>query len=910
MLLPSYYTWQSNKTVTVIVKHIKPPIFFFGSLILVFGLQGCKSLEGTKIAQIYHNITAKYNGYFNAREIMRDMVETNNDQFPDDYNEILPIYRFPPKEMAKGNASKSDKIVEKCTRVIQKHEPSKWTDDCYLLMGKAYFYKGDYISAKQRFRYVKNKYKGNNEAYRASLWIVRTYLKQDDVNQARAMVTSIKSNDDFPEVEELKKMLNLTEASVAIQSNQFTTAAKKIKEAQPKINNRDLRTRLHFILGQLYQEQKNYSKAIFEYNKVLSNRPVYETAFHAKINKASCFQEKGGRDISKVREDLKRMLKDDKNVDYKSRIYYELAQLAKKNNNKEAFINYLNKALEAKQATPEQKATAYQHLAQYHFKKGNYDKAKTYFDNTFSLITPEYDGYEQLKNKKAVLDDLVSNKKTLTHQDSLQAMRTWDKKQFRSQFKKIIKAEKQKAKRKKQQQKQQQQLEQLKRNQQQRLAQNKQQDLMSNQNSGTWYFYNESAKSKGEPAFQRQWGDRPLRDNWRTETEKSSNFEGEEQKEQPKKKEKPTQAKKGKESLNERYKAIPENYKQLPDQEKQFYAKIPFDSTKLATSNKAMKKALFNTGLIYYQDLQDINKSRKYFNKLNNKYPGSRYEPKAYYYLYKLNIEQGEKAKAEKYKRKLATKYPKSKYTTLIQNPEKLRQKAQKDNPELEKYYKNTYQYYQNSNCKKVRVRKNKADSIFEANYLKHKFQYLKILCEGKNQDTKKTFKQKLKQFIEANPNKKQTINHAQNVYNFLVTNKEKKVASKSENKDFPFNQKAEKPHLYFIVVSLKDYNTQKIKQRFSDYNNEYYKFLNLNISALMYGETKRMILIRDFKNKTQALNYLESVANDDDFIKKLGINAPNHFVANIDNYKRVIKNNKLPLYEEFFKQEYMKANR
>ncbi len=681
------------------MKQIKPAVFFFALLILILGLKGCKSLEGTKIAQIYHNITAKYNGYFNARELMREMVKTNNEQFPDDYNEILPIYRYPPKEMAKGNASKSDKIVEKCTRVIQKHESSKWTDNCYLLMGKAIFYKGDYVSAKQRFRYVKSKYKGSNEAYKASIWVVRTHLKQDDVNQARALITNIKSDKNFPENEELNKALNLTEASVAIQSNQYNTASKKIKETLPKVSNKDFKTRLHFILGQLYQEEKNFSKAIFEYNKVLSNRPVYETAFHAKINKASCYLKKGGRNISKLQEDLKRMLKDDKNVDYKSRIYYELAQLAKKNNNREAFINYLNKALKAKKATSEQKATAYQNLAQYHFKKDNYDRAKAYFDSTFALITPENENYEQLKNKKAVLDDLVSHKKTLKLQDSLQAMRSWDKGQFRAQFKKIVRKEKEKKKKKKQQQRNQRQLKQLKRKQQRNLNQNQQQDLMGNQNSGTWYFYNESAKSKGKPAFKRQWGNRPLRDNWRTETDKVRRNEEEPDKEEPDKEDKLAQTKKGKKPLNKRYNVIPENFNKLPDREKQFYAKIPFDSNKLTSSQKAIKRALFNTGVIYYQDLQDIDKARNYLNKLNENYPGSKYEPKAYYYLYKLNKDEGKKTNAEKYKRKLATKYPKSKYATLIQNPEQLRQQAQKSNPKLEKFYKNTYQYYQEGNC-------------------------------------------------------------------------------------------------------------------------------------------------------------------------------------------------------------------
>ena len=870
--------------------------------------------RGTKIAKIYHDITAKYNGYFNAREIKRDMVEANRNQYQDDYTKVLPINRFPDDQMAKSNSSKSDKIIEKVTRVIQKHKPSKWTDDCYLLMGKAYFYKGEYISAIERFRYVNSKFEGKIPAYEALIWITYSYLQQGDVSQARALMTDIKTEENFPE--SLQKELKLAEAEVAIAREKYETAYEKLKAAIPEVSDRDQETRYLFILGQLAQERGNYAKGIVQYNKVLSKRPPYETDFHAKINKASCFQQKGSRNLEKIQADLKEMLKDEKNVDYKSRIYYELAQLAKRNNNQQQFIQYLKKALSAKKATKKQKANAYQNLAQYYFKNGQYGKSKAYFDSTFDIITKDHENYEVLSSKKDVLDELIKYKRSFRTQDSLQKMAKWNKNQFKNQFQQVLKREKEKKKSQAQQARRKKRMERLKRSQQQQLQRGQEISQAGNQrrNNNQWYFYNQRAKEQGQPAFQRKWGKRPLQDNWRIKTEKASDFE--ESKEEGTDKPAKTQAedqqakKNPFEAFANQQEVIPDNFEKLPQTEKVFYSQIPFDSAKMAASDAELQKALYNTGVIYYKDLKDLDRAARHLHKLQEEHPGNPYEPKAYYYLYKIYQDKDNLEKANKFKQKLLNQYPNNQYATLIKNPEKLRASANKNNPELESYYDKTHQYYKNGQCRKVRSRMESADSSFEDNYLQTKFEYLTILCEGKHEDTRKTFKKKLKKFIEENKEKQPVIGHAQNVYNYLVTHDGSKQKTRQQKQDFPFDENASERHLYFIAVPIDNNDTEKIKLAYSQYNNEYYKFLNLSISTLMYQRDKRIIVVRDFENKGQGLDYLKSVKNDEAFKKQLGLESINHFVASVNNYKKVIKNKQLPLYEQFFNQEYLKVER
>ena len=44
---------------------------------------------------------------------------------------------------------------------IKGKEYCKWIDDNYLMVGKSYFYKGEFVEAIKTFSYIKNEYEKN-----------------------------------------------------------------------------------------------------------------------------------------------------------------------------------------------------------------------------------------------------------------------------------------------------------------------------------------------------------------------------------------------------------------------------------------------------------------------------------------------------------------------------------------------------------------------------------------------------------------------------------------------------------------------------------------------------------------------------------------------------------------------------
>jgi hypothetical protein len=110
------------------------------------------------LGRVYHNTTAHYNGYYYARQ---KMIEYENQVLAsrkEDYSKLLPIYLIGnPEDAAAG--SDMDSLIKRLTIVAKLHPKSKWTDDAYYNIGKAYYYKKDYEASLSTFQFVSSEFK-------------------------------------------------------------------------------------------------------------------------------------------------------------------------------------------------------------------------------------------------------------------------------------------------------------------------------------------------------------------------------------------------------------------------------------------------------------------------------------------------------------------------------------------------------------------------------------------------------------------------------------------------------------------------------------------------------------------------------------------------------------------------------
>ncbi|MFZ9658575.1 MAG: hypothetical protein ACO29Z_07835, partial [Crocinitomicaceae bacterium] len=114
---------------------------FLTSMLLLLSW-ACSTENNTPLNRFYHQTTAKYNGHFNAKELMRVSLKTYHDSRKEDFYTILPIFPVPSEKDVKGMLPAIDTAVMKCSKVILNHsmptaenmfyksvEYNKWIDE-------------------------------------------------------------------------------------------------------------------------------------------------------------------------------------------------------------------------------------------------------------------------------------------------------------------------------------------------------------------------------------------------------------------------------------------------------------------------------------------------------------------------------------------------------------------------------------------------------------------------------------------------------------------------------------------------------------------------------------------------------------------------------------------------------------
>lgn len=166
-----------------------------GIILLIFSISACtvnkKKGEMSGAKRFYHNLTAKYNGYFNANELIIKSENTLKSQVPNDYSAILPVFPYMEAPNASAVFADCDLVIEKLSRVVALHGESYWVDDSYLLVGKSQFLKQDYESAEQSLLYLQQEFENGSQrasakmtrAQKAKLREVKQKERQQEVKE-------------------------------------------------------------------------------------------------------------------------------------------------------------------------------------------------------------------------------------------------------------------------------------------------------------------------------------------------------------------------------------------------------------------------------------------------------------------------------------------------------------------------------------------------------------------------------------------------------------------------------------------------------------------------------------------------------------------------------------------------------
>ena len=888
-----------------IFQYIPRLRLLIGLLIAGLLICSCSTRKNTFPNRAYHTTTSHFNINFNGKEALKRGETELAEKVKDNYTMLLPIFPHPTKEEAMASASSFDKAIEKASKSIYKHsmlikgkEYVKTIDDAYLMMGKAYFYKQDYVQASRVFSYIINTHKGHSCWEEAMVWAARSAMEQKYYSRAEDMLINAE-----PLVKEKKsKKLNALFAATAAQyqltapNGETQTAIDHINDVLTNRASRQFKTRMYFILGQIYESLEQLPEAQSNFAKVIKRTPAYDMEFSARMHLATNYDGTLASRVLIMRE-LKKMLDEEKNEPYRDQIYYAMSEIARIDGNEKEQIKNLAQSVASFSDNHFQRTQSSLKLADIYFDNEQYVEAQNYYDTAMLSMPKEYPNYELISNKAKILRDLVQNLEVIHTQDSLQRIAKMTPQQRTNWVNKQIsmyKAEKQRKE---------------KEEADKELA--LQQALgMSNiytntkSNSGGWYFYNTSLVAAGRTEFLRRWGTRKLEDNWRISNKQQISFEDLEAMNDP------SLAKKDTVELDEDGNPIKKR-EEDPSKPEYYTQDLPLTPGAIDTSNMMIADAMYNAGLIYIDQLSDLPRGNDMLEKLLSRFPDHELALPARYMLY-LNYTHAKDPKGSAHKDYILTKYADTDYARLIVEPDYYEKLARK-NKHFEERYEEVYELYCNKQWKQVVGFSDEIIPQCTDKALQSKYAYLRAVAVGQVSGEEKG--------VEAMKAVASTYSGTEvaqlaKIYlsNFKTTTTSNATAAGAVGsaqeaviKEQPFVYLPDEQHFIVMIVNVHEASMMDVKKNIADYNKEFYNLQKFNIKSFYINQNEQMVTISKFKNKEAAMLYYSGVIKDSRFltmVANLSVKVYALSATNYTTYYNLV--DKRHLYDEFFKTNYI----
>lgn len=820
-------------------------------------LSGCSTKKNTLTRRMYHNLTSHYNIYWNGEKSLQDGDKQLRSTVKDDYTKVLRVYNYGSQQDGMTMNSTMDRALEKTSICVQKHsmkfgsrERVKWIDDAYLVMGKAHFYKHDYIPAKRTFDFVATEYNYNDIAYVANMWLIKTYIQTEEYPKAVATIEQLlaKTSGVNKLPKELMRNVDFTIADYYIATKDYNPAVKYLKNGILLNRDRDLRTRAMFILGQIYMLQGDANRATAQFKKVIKRNPEYEMVFESKMNMAKVGTSSNAKELYKM---MNKMLRDPNNEEYCDRIYYAMAELALREGDEAKAINYLRKSVAAYKDNQIQRAYSSLKAATMLFDRNEYELAQAYYDTAVTSMDRQFEGYDSIMNISQTLNELVMYASVVRDQDSLLRVAAMDSVSRNILIDKIIARVIE-----------QEEMEKEQREYEEQLA------LMgstvggdvpktsepTNSTGASWYFYNPSSVSRGITEFTKKWGMRKLEDNWRISDKRSLNNTGDEGLTEAK------NAKAKQDSINATYTNHDRGY---------YLQDLPFTMEEKEICDSLIADGLYHLGFLYMDRLSDLPRSIESYERLDSRYPGNKKELPTWYALYKMHKDLNHEEQSLFYKGKIFDKYPNSSYAEFINDPTYF-EKLQAQEKEASEFYSKTYDAFEQGQFYRVKMNTERAMRLYESDTaFMPRFAFLHAVAQGRLVAID-TMAFALYDLVRTYPQSSitpyalevlQNINEEYHLGLVLTDINNKEGGDQPEvKKASPYVYQPNSEHFVMIVCDSKSVRVDPLMVRISDFNKKEHRTRTFNLKNVVLDDDHSIITIGNFDSESKAADYISSM--------------------------------------------------
>ncbi|WP_310555257.1 gliding motility protein [Flavobacterium sp.] len=825
-------------------------IFF---IIFSIFLVACSTKKNSFVGRNWHALNTEYNTLYNGDVALQLGITELKSGYKDNFWEILPVERMQliDQAMLPGQKTKNanfDRAETKATKAIQKHsmniegrEKNAQMDEAHLLLGKARYYDQRFIPALEAFNYILYKYSNSDKIYEAKIWREKTNIRLE--NDALAVKNLKKLIKTYKLSSQVLADANAILAQAHINLEQKDSAIAPLKIALEATKSREEKARYHFILGQLYESQKYSDSAFAEFQEVIEMKRKSPKQYVMQSHAMQSQLVDQTQDTIAFLKKYDKLFKDRENRPHHDILNYQKAIFYDKLNNKSKAITFYNKSLKAKSDDNYLQAKTYKNLATIYFDKAKYIAAGKYYDSTLTKLIKKNREYFSILKKRENLVDVIKYEDIVQNNDSilkLVAMSETGRKTFfenhiiklktKDETAKALEAKKLEAN------KNNSGILEIENTLPRELRKGDPKNAtefateLNNKppNSGAaFYFYTPATVAYGKIEFQKRWGKRDRKENWRWSSESKSSQQ------------KNIEVVENTTTDSNDVKTISENYTA------DFYLKqLPTSQKVIDSLDRERDFANYQLGVIYKEKFQELGLSASKFETVLLSNPEERLILPSMYNLFKI-YEITNKSKAETIKNQIILNYPNTRYAQILSGKiidEETLTQSPNDT------YNNLYKQFENQEYASVSQSIEKSLTQFAGDDLIPKYELLKANVTGKLKGITE-YKKALNYVALSYPNSDEG-KQAEDILNVNIP--------KLEQMSLVQNDSVSKSWKLLYKAGNSDaIETKTVMDKINNYIAEK-KYDNYSVSYDVYTETENFVVVHGITSKEYANFFME----------------------------------------------------
>jgi TolA-binding protein len=227
------------------------------------------------------NFTAYFNTFFKSEEDFNEGYDEYRTTLISFYNKRLDSLGVNPP-ISGSVKEKMDKAIERSSKIIQYHKNSKFIDDAVLIIGKSYYFEGEYFKAERTFKEFLSKFSSSELADEAILYLGQTKFRLDKKEEGEVIFKNLLMNSDQNEIQSISaRNLGIIEYN----KGKYENAVNYFKQSIEFSNDDERKAEGQFILAKILSGYKP-QLAANEYKKVLDYTSDFDLKFYTRLNYA------------------------------------------------------------------------------------------------------------------------------------------------------------------------------------------------------------------------------------------------------------------------------------------------------------------------------------------------------------------------------------------------------------------------------------------------------------------------------------------------------------------------------------------------------------------------------------------------------------------------------------------------